>query len=120
MPLTLDMASILLIDGMFLLRNTRIKISSHTMMYRTCIVIMSLFTTVVQLVVYPWCVATLKLPIPHLALGGSLMMIVCYLGMVLPSTSLGSMIFAILFWVAFCFATPLSISVISVGAMIFH
>lgn len=118
MLLTLGTAFILQIDGMFLPRNTRIKISSHTMMYRSFIVTTSIFTTVVQLVIYPWCVSTIKLPIPHLALGGSLLMIVGYLGMVFPSTSLGSMAFAILFWIAFSFATPLSISVISVSAMI--
>ena len=63
---------------------------------------------------FPWLTTTMKMPIPYVALVGTIMEFFAYLGLTVDSQVV-SMISSMLLWVGFSFAASTSVSIISVG-----
>ena len=91
-----------------------IQIYLDHLMYSSLITIQSVFNCLLQLFVYPWCVSKLNIPIPYLAICGAVTMFCSYLGMVLSSTALASMIWSSILWFGVSFISPASVTIISV------
>ncbi len=62
---------------------------------------------------FPWLTTTMKMPIPYVALIGTIMEFFAYLGLTVDSQVV-SMISSMFLWVGFSFAASTSVSIISV------
>ncbi len=63
---------------------------------------------------FPWLTTTMKMPIPYVALMGTIMEFFAYLGLTVDSQVV-SMISSMFLWVGFSFTASTSVSIISVG-----
>ena len=62
---------------------------------------------------FPWLTTTMKMPIPYVALMGTIMEFFAYLGLTVDSQVV-SMISSMFLWVGFSLAASTSVSIISV------
>ena len=94
------------------------------------ICVQSCFTCVMQAFVYPFIVGKLKVPVPYLAVVGTLIqsmnnymiingIAISYFFMSYSNTLWGAMIASTGLWLGFTFAVPSAVSIISVSNLIF-
>ena len=81
---------------------------------RIVVVISSIICCTLQLLVYPWLVSSLNIPVTYLACLGMFIQFLCFVGMSALPTELGSIIASLFMWVGFCLECPASVSIISV------
>ena len=72
----------------------------------------SVISCLQQLFVYPWIVG--KMPILYLCLIGIFIETIGYIGISAFDVEIGSIISSLVLWVGFCFASPTSVSILSV------
>lgn len=84
------------------------------MKIRIVVVLQSVLCSILEIIVYPWIVNKVRVPIPYLATFGMFFEAICYYGMAALPTELGCMIACSLLWVGFCSAAPTSVSILSV------
>lgn len=84
------------------------------MIIRILVVLQSVFCTFLEILVYPWIVNKMHVPIPYLATFGIFFEGICYYCMAALPTEMGTMIACTLLWLGFCCAAPTSVSILSV------
>ena len=84
------------------------------MIIRSFIVLQSVICCLNQSFVYPWLSGKLKVPIPYLAMAGMIVQFFSYFCMNLNNQYI-SMVGALFLWLGFNYASPTSVSIITVG-----
>ena len=92
-------------------------VSSLLLMGRAMVVLQSLWCAIEHMLLYPWMVEKLDIPIPYMAVMGHVIMFFCYIGMSASKTMMGSIIWCFILWVGYGSASPASVSILSVFAL---
>ena len=81
------------------------------------VVLQSAWSAVEHMLLYPWMVEKLNIPIPYMALMGHVIMFFCYIGMSAAKTMMGSIVWCFILWVGYGSASPSSVSILSVWVL---